>query len=36
MLYNVRNDGIPGYNVNASDNEQPEFRSLSEFYIHLF
>jgi hypothetical protein len=26
----------PGYNVNVSDDQQPEFRSLSEFYIIIF
>ena len=33
MLYNVI---IPGYNVNVSDDQQPEFRNLSEFYIIIF
>ena len=34
MLYNIYvYDGIPGYNVNVSDNQQPEFRSFSKFYI---
>ena len=26
----------PGYNVNVGGDEQPEFRSLSEFYISIF
>ena len=26
-------DGLPGYNVNVSDDQQPEFRSLSVFYM---
>jgi len=30
------NDVLPGYNVNVSDDQQPEFRSLSEFYIISF
>jgi hypothetical protein len=30
------NDGLPGYNVNVSDDQQPEFRNLSEFYIIIF
>ena len=25
-----------GYNVNVSDDQQPEFRSLSEYYIFFF
>ena len=27
---------LPGYNVNVSDDQQPEFRSLSESYIIIF
>ena len=30
------NDGLPGYNVNVSDDQQLEFRSLGEFYIVIF
>ena len=30
------NDGLLGYNVNVSDDQQPEFRNLSEFYIIIF
>ena len=30
------NDGLPGCNVNVSDNQQPEFKSLIEFYILIF
>jgi hypothetical protein len=30
------NDGRPGYNVNVSDDQHPEFRNLSEFYIIIF
>jgi hypothetical protein len=36
MLCYKCNDGLPGYNVNASDDQQPEFRNLSEFYIIIF
>jgi hypothetical protein len=34
-MSNKTTDGLPGYNVNVSDDQQPEFRSLSEFYIHV-
>jgi hypothetical protein len=34
MLY--WNDGLPGYNVNVSDDQQLDFRSLGEFYIVIF
>jgi len=27
---------LPGYNVNVSDEKQPEFISLSELYIVIF
>ena len=30
------NDGLPGYNVNASDDKQLDFRCLKEFYIIIF
>ena len=30
-------DGLrTGYNVNVSDDQQPQFRSLSEFYVIIF
>jgi hypothetical protein len=29
-------DGLPGYNVNVSDDRQPKFRCPSEFYILIF
>ena len=32
----IWNDGLPGYNVNVSADQQPEFRSLNEFYITIF
>jgi hypothetical protein len=34
-MSNKTTDGLPGYNVNVSDDQQPEFRNLSEFYIHV-
>ena len=34
--YDIWNDGLPGYNIHLSDYQQPEFRSLSEFYIIIF
>ena len=27
---------LPGYNVNVSNDQQPEFRGLSEFFIIIF
>ena len=33
---NKTTDDLPGYNVNVSVDQQPEFRSLSEFYIIIF
>ena len=33
---NKTTNGLPGCNVNVSDDQQPEFRSLSEFYINIF
>jgi hypothetical protein len=29
-------NGLPSYNVNVSDDQQPEFRSQSGFYIIIF
>ena len=33
---NKTTNGLPGCNVFVSDDQQPEFRSLSEFYINIF
>jgi hypothetical protein len=33
---NKTTNGLPGCNVNVSDDQQPEFGSLSEFYINIF
>jgi hypothetical protein len=30
------NDGLPDFNVNVNTDQQPELRSLSEFYIIIF
>jgi hypothetical protein len=35
-IWYIWNDGLPGYNVNVSADQQPEFRSLNQFYITIF
>ena len=36
LLSKLKNYGQSSYNVNVNDDRQPEFRSLSEFYIIIF
>ena len=33
---NKTTNGLPGCNVDVSDDQQSEFRSLSKFYINIF
>ena len=30
------NDGLPGYNIYVTNDHQPEFRILSEYYTIIF